>query len=152
METPVEYLPAQRASLRQELLLPLVLLDSFSLGQPVLPRSFLSVYPLGCLPTLVPPCRQKQGQQEAGGALVLLKGIYKKTEGSQSAWGPWLGNLEGSRSCYRCTARLQLMKGHVCLWRAGQSMGWCEGCENSFFPSRTGKLLRKRNYSTHCIY
>lgn len=25
-----------------------------------------------------PTCRQKQGQQEAGGALVLLKGIYKK--------------------------------------------------------------------------
>lgn len=25
-----------------------------------------------------PTCRLKQGQQEAGGALVLLKGIYKK--------------------------------------------------------------------------
>ena len=37
-----------------QLLLPLVLLDSFALGQPVLPRSFLSACPLGSLPMLVP--------------------------------------------------------------------------------------------------
>lgn len=60
-----------------QVLLPWALMDGFSLGQPVLPRSFLSVCPQGSLPVLAPLAGRSKGSRRQEELWCCLKGFIK---------------------------------------------------------------------------